>query len=105
MDPLIHTISAWDGLPLRVLEWPGDAALAPLLCLPGLVRVAEDFEGLAAALPGRRVVALDYAGRGGSGRADDGDEPPERESDPAMSSAGWVLALAQARGIAVRREA
>ena len=42
---------------------------------------------------------------GGSGRADDGDEPPDRESDPAMSSAGWVLALAQARGIAVRREA
>jgi hypothetical protein len=42
---------------------------------------------------------------GGSGRADDGDEPPERESDPAMSSAGWVLALAQARGIAVVREA
>ena len=42
---------------------------------------------------------------GGSGRADDGDEPPERESDPAMSSAGWVLALAQARGITVQREA
>jgi hypothetical protein len=42
---------------------------------------------------------------GGSGRADDGDEPPERESDPAMGAAQWVESLAQARGIAVIREA
>lgn len=69
MDPLIHTISAWDGLSLCVREWPGDVAQAPLLCLPGLVRPGADFEGLAEALAGRRVVTLDYAGRGGSGRA------------------------------------
>lgn len=42
---------------------------------------------------------------GGTGRADDGDEPPEHESDPAMGAASWVEALAQARGIAVVREA
>jgi len=42
---------------------------------------------------------------GGLGRADDGDESPDHESDPAMSSAGWVLALAQARGIVVVRDA
>jgi hypothetical protein len=41
---------------------------------------------------------------GGTGRADDGDEPPDRESDPAMSAAGWVLALAHARGLTVIRE-
>jgi hypothetical protein len=41
---------------------------------------------------------------GGSGRADDGDEPPDREGDPAMNAAGYVLALAQARGLRVVRE-
>jgi hypothetical protein len=40
---------------------------------------------------------------GGTGRADDGDESPDHESDPAMGAAGWVLALAQARGIHVIR--
>jgi hypothetical protein len=40
---------------------------------------------------------------GGTGRADDGDESPDHEADPAMSSAGWVLALAEARGIPVIR--
>jgi hypothetical protein len=40
---------------------------------------------------------------GGTGRADDGDEPPDRESDPAMSAAGFVLAAAQARGLRVVR--
>src|SRR3954454_21838822 len=70
MEPLIHTISAWDGLRLCVREWPGDPARAPLLCLPGIVRVGADFEGLAAARAGRnRIVAIDYAGRGDSGRS------------------------------------
>ena len=41
---------------------------------------------------------------GGTGRADDGDESPDHESDPAMSAAGFVLALAHARGIEVVRE-
>jgi hypothetical protein len=41
---------------------------------------------------------------GGAGRADDGDEPPDRESDPAMSAASYVLGLAYRRGIAVTRE-
>jgi hypothetical protein len=36
-------------------------------------------------------------------RADDGDEPPDRESDPAQGAASWVLALAHARGIEVVR--
>lgn len=41
---------------------------------------------------------------GGTGRADDGDDPAYQESDPAMGAASWVLALAHARGIAVTRE-
>ena len=41
---------------------------------------------------------------GGTGRADDGDEPPDRESDPAMGAASWVLAMAHQRGLKVIRE-
>jgi hypothetical protein len=41
---------------------------------------------------------------GGTGRADDGDESPGLESDPAMGAAGYVLALAHARGLTVIRE-
>ena len=41
---------------------------------------------------------------GGTGRADDGDESPDHESDPAMGAAGWVLALAHQRGLTVIRE-
>ncbi len=40
---------------------------------------------------------------GGTGRADDGDESPGHESDPAMGAAGYVLALAHARGLTVIR--
>jgi len=41
---------------------------------------------------------------GGTGRADDGDEPNDRESDPGMGAASFVLALAHARGLTVIRE-
>ena len=41
---------------------------------------------------------------GGTGRADDGDEPPDRESDPAMGAAGYVRALAHQRGLQVIAE-
>lgn len=72
MDPLIHRISAWDRLPIQVREWSGGNHLPPILCLPGLVRTSGDFENLAPAIgAGRRVIAIDYAGRGDSGRAQD----------------------------------
>ena len=71
MDALTHRILAWDGLPLRVLEWNQGRDRLPLLCLPGLVRTAGDFAGVAAAFgTGRRVLAVDYPGRGQSGRSD-----------------------------------
>jgi len=72
MEPLIRTISAWDGLDLRVRVWDGGDRLPPVLCLPGLVRTSGDFDVVAPAwADGRRVVSLDYAGRGGSGRTSD----------------------------------
>jgi hypothetical protein len=40
---------------------------------------------------------------GGTGRADDGDESPEFESDPGMGAASYVLAMAEARGLTVIR--
>jgi hypothetical protein len=40
---------------------------------------------------------------GAPDRADDGDEPPDRESDPAVGAATYVLALAHARGLQVIR--
>ncbi len=67
----VSIVSAWDGLALKVHAWGQESAHLPLLCLPGLVRTGLDFEDLAARHPGRRVVSLDYAGRGGSGRAKD----------------------------------
>ncbi len=68
MDPLIHRISAWDGLKLHILEWAAGDSRPPVLCLPGLVRTGGDFEILAPAIAaGRRVIAIDYPGRGASG--------------------------------------
>jgi pimeloyl-ACP methyl ester carboxylesterase len=72
MEPLIRTMRAWDGLALLVRSWDGGHDLPPILCLPGLVRTSADFDVIAPAWAvGRRVVSLDYAGRGGSGRSSD----------------------------------
>ena len=72
MDQISRTLSAWDGVQLAVTEWPGGDMLPPLLCLPGLVRTAGDFTRFAADFgAGRRVVSLDYVGRGQSGRVGD----------------------------------
>ena len=61
-------ISAPDGLRLHA-RCHGKSAtrLLPVACLPGLARTAEDFDALAGVLAskhGRRVIALDYRGRG-----------------------------------------
>lgn len=72
MDLVCHHLSGWDGLPLLVREWRDGDARHPLLCLPGIVRTGGDFAGVAEAVgAGRRVIAPDYAGRGGSGRSRD----------------------------------
>ena len=63
-------LSAPDGLRLhaRCYGRPSSPAL-PVVCLPGLARTAADFESIATALAEdsqhpRRVIALDYRGRG-----------------------------------------
>jgi pimeloyl-ACP methyl ester carboxylesterase len=70
--PTSYFISAPDGLRLHAREYGRRAEPnVPVVCLPGLARSGGDFEALATALAGdpvrpRRVLALDYRGRGQS---------------------------------------
>lgn len=67
-------LSATDGLKLHYVDYsPAQESGTPVVCLAGLTRAAEDFEAVAAALAarGRRVLALDYRGRGLSDRDPD----------------------------------
>jgi pimeloyl-ACP methyl ester carboxylesterase len=60
-------LTAADGLRLHYLEYgPPQSKATPVVCLPGLARTAEDFDRVARALAahGRRILALDYRGRG-----------------------------------------
>jgi pimeloyl-ACP methyl ester carboxylesterase len=64
-------LSAPDGLTLHIAETGNRLSpRVPVLCLPGLTRNAMDFEVIGnriAQAQGRRVLALDYRGRGLSG--------------------------------------
>jgi pimeloyl-ACP methyl ester carboxylesterase len=63
-------ITSADGLRLHVREYgDGPSQRLPVVCLPGLSRTTEDFDILAGALAAdpaapRRVLVLDYRGRG-----------------------------------------
>src|SRR5215203_2481366 len=65
-------VSAADGLRLYARDYdPGTAGALPVVCLSGLTRSSEDFHELAMALSrgtprSRRVLSLDYRGRGRS---------------------------------------
>ena len=64
-------VSAADGLQLHArCIGPRRSSALPVICLPGLTRTANDFDTLATALveenPDRRVISLDYRGRGQS---------------------------------------
>lgn len=69
-------ITVQDGLKIhaRVYEPNAVKAALPVICLPGLARTAEDFAPLAQAIASgaadapRRVIAIDYRGRGLSDR-------------------------------------
>src|SRR5918998_2364269 len=65
-------VSASDGLRLYARDYgPRAGSALPVVCLPGLARTSADFHDLALALSQderrpRRVLALDYRGRGRS---------------------------------------
>ncbi|MBK9082775.1 MAG: alpha/beta hydrolase [Rhizobiales bacterium] len=71
-------VTAPDGVRLHASVYGAGRAGAPVLCLPGLARTSADFDPLARALSEgaagapRRVVALDYRGRGLSDLDPDG---------------------------------
>ena len=70
----------------------------PVLCLPGLTRTAEDFDVIAHALATdaqspRRVVSVDYRGRGLS------DYDPDPAKYNVVVESGDVLALAAEAGL------
>ena len=76
-----HTLTAADGTRLYARDYgAGGAGLTPIVCLPGLTRNAKDFETIAPRLsPSRRVVAVDFRGRGRSGQADPATYRPDQE--------------------------
>jgi pimeloyl-ACP methyl ester carboxylesterase len=60
-----HYFTVRDGLRLYYRDYAGRADLPPLLCLHGLTRNSRDFADFAAHFaPERRVLALDFRGRG-----------------------------------------
>lgn len=70
--PISRFFTSKDGLKLHMKDWGAASPALPVVCLPGLSRTADDFDALAARLsPTRRVVALDYRGRGLSDRDPD----------------------------------
>ncbi|MDO1581617.1 alpha/beta fold hydrolase [Rhizobium oryzicola] len=75
-----HFITTADGLKLGFRDYQtadaGDLRCMPVVCLPGLTRNAKDFHQLALRLAAdkerpRRVIAVDYRGRGTSDWAED----------------------------------
>lgn len=61
-----------DELRLHYRDYAGPASRAPIICMPGLTRNARDFEPVADLLNGkRRMLAIDFRGRGESAYAKD----------------------------------
>ena len=89
-----------DGLSLHARDYPGDGGpILPVLCLHGFTRNAKDFEDLASliAATGRRVVAMDMRGRGGSDR-----DPKAKNYHPkvyARDVIGFLAALGIPRAV------
>lgn len=84
-------VSASDGLRLHVrCHGPRRAVGCPVVCLPGLSRNTSDFDVLAGDLAraGRRVLALDYRGRGRSDY-----DPDPRNYDLAVELADVIAVL------------
>ena len=61
-----------DGLALYAADYGPEDHPLPIIALSGLTRNHRDFEPLVACLPGERIIAPDYRGRGLSQWAEDG---------------------------------
>jgi pimeloyl-ACP methyl ester carboxylesterase len=64
-----HFFKSGDGLNLHALVYGEETGATPVICLPGLTRPARDFVVLALFLSTRthrRIISIDYRGRGGS---------------------------------------
>lgn len=80
----IHFTSR-DGLALYGRDYPASDEATPILCLAGLTRNVRDFEPLAAWLAGkRRLITMDYRGRGRSAYADPLTYRPDIELGDAL---------------------
>jgi pimeloyl-ACP methyl ester carboxylesterase len=91
-------VSAPDGLRLHARDYrPTSDNRLPLVCLPGLTRNAADFEDIGPALSqapeARRVIALDYRGRGLS------DWDPDPANYTMATESADILALLAALDI------
>jgi pimeloyl-ACP methyl ester carboxylesterase len=103
MDGSLRSLffNAPDGLNLHALVLdaaPGpNGEGAPVVCLPGLSRPARDFSVLArflGARTGRRIIALDYRGRGGS------DWDPDPSHYDFSTESADILAVLASLGVA-----
>jgi pimeloyl-ACP methyl ester carboxylesterase len=83
-------VSSADGLRLHARCIGPRSSMLPVVCLPGLTRTAADFDVIATALADsrRRVISIDYRGRGLS----DYDRDPANYS-PAVEMADAVTVL------------
>ena len=91
METRIVEWFATDGTRLAAtLRGPVEGATLPVLLLPGLTRNGRDFARLAEALSGdpdrpRLTVAMDFRGRGLSGRADPATYRPDVEAQDVLA--------------------
>lgn len=94
------TVAAADGLRLYARDYgPRVGNALPVVCLPGLTRNSADFHELALALAGdphrpRRVLAVDYRGRGRS------EHDPDPKNYDVRIELGDVLQVLTAAGVA-----
>jgi pimeloyl-ACP methyl ester carboxylesterase len=89
------TVTVRDGLKLFLRDYPGPADKAPILCLHGLTRNSRDFAEFADRYsPRRRVLALDFRGRGRS------DYDPEPARYTPLTYAADVIEVLDQLGIA-----
>ena len=101
MDDADRFAHAPDGLRIHYRDLgPGGVDIPPLVCLPGLTRTVDDFavvaERIATGAPGepaRRVIVVEYRGRGLS------DHDPDPAGYSVATEADDVLAVLQAAGV------